>query len=123
MITTMNRNPMLLWFVLRRHSWRKERNKRHDVAGAGRWHQSPSYRGIAPRGLHHNIWSDVFPYGFDEVAFAAAKIGRPAALGMPGGDFARSLVGLFGQRVAVPDAVGPGDATRPIAIVERLDPT
>ena len=42
--------------------------------------------------------------------------GRPAAISLD------RLVGLFGERVAVGKPVGPGDAARPIALVERLDP-
>ena len=41
---------------------------------------------------------------------------RPAAISPIG------LVGLFGKRVAVGKPVGPRDAARPIAVVERLDP-
>jgi hypothetical protein len=88
--------PTGLLLVLRRHSWWKERGKRHAFASAGR-HQSPSRRGIAARRVQHNIRRDVRSYGFDEAALAAAKIGGTAALGTPGSDFARSLVGPSGS--------------------------
>ena len=86
--------------VLGRHSRRKQRSKRYRITRA-RGRDQSSRRGITPRRVHNNIRSDVLSYGFEEAAIAVAKIGGATALRAPGGDFARSLVGFFGERVTV----------------------
>ena len=90
--------------VLGRHSRRKQRSKRYRITRA-RGRDQSSRRGITPRRVHNNIRSDVLSYGFEEAAIAVAKIGGATALRAPGGDFARSLVGFFGERVTVWNAV------------------
>jgi len=71
--------------VLGRHSWRKERSKRHGIAGARGRGRSSSRRGIPSRRVHNNVWSDVLSCGLEEAAFAVTEIGGAAALGAPGG--------------------------------------
>src|SRR6266567_886699 len=108
--------------IFRRHSRREERSKRHRVAGTRGRHQSPARRGIATRRLHDTGRRDVLPDGCDQAAITVAKIRGATTLWAPGSDFAYGLVGLFGERVPVRNSVGPGDATRSIVFVERLDP-
>src|ERR1019366_1686547 len=77
---------------------------------------------ITPRRLHDDVRNDVLSYGFDKAPFSSAKIGGATALRVSGGNLARSLVGLFGERLAVWKAIGSGDAAWSIAFVKRFDP-
>src|SRR5882762_7017266 len=111
--------PLLL--VLGRHSWRQQRRERHAIAGLlGRLEFA--CRGIAARRLEDGPWQDVFPRGVDDAAVTGAEIGGAAALRMTGRDLIRGMLGLLGQRVVVGQPIGPGNAARPVVLVERLDP-
>src|ERR1035437_8644641 len=68
------------------------------------------------------VRNDVLSYGFDKAPVSSAKIGGATALRVSGGNLARSLVGLFGERLAVWKAIGSGDAAWSIAFVKRFDP-